>query len=150
MSVIEVTEIPPPLVTVETALVPVVPDTPPMVVEVIEDRPMRVMVTVPPPDQPMTVVVSKTTVYVEIQEPLVQVIEIGGGGVQGPPGPGVPVGGDPGQVLAKKSGSNYDTEWIDPPAGGGIPEPGEVFVGPDDPGIESTVELWYDTDELIT
>lgn len=29
--------------------------------------------------------------------------------------PGVPVGGMAGQVLAKNSTTNYDTEWIDPP-----------------------------------
>ena len=32
---------------------------------------------------------------------------------------GVPTGGTTGQVLAKNSGTSYDTEWIDPPAGGG-------------------------------
>ena len=34
-------------------------------------------------------------------------------------GQGVPTGGTAGQVLAKNSSTNYDTEWIDPPAGGG-------------------------------
>jgi len=38
---------------------------------------------------------------------------------QGPPGVGVPTGGDGGQVLAKGSNADYDTEWIDPPEGGG-------------------------------
>lgn len=32
-------------------------------------------------------------------------------GPQGPAGPGVPAGGTTGQVLAKKSNTNYDTEW---------------------------------------
>lgn len=40
-------------------------------------------------------------------------------GTQGNPGPGVPAGGSPGQVLAKVSASDNDTEWIDPPASGG-------------------------------
>jgi hypothetical protein len=40
--------------------------------------------------------------------------EAGGGG-----GEGVPVGGTTGQVLAKASATDYDTEWIAPPAGGG-------------------------------
>lgn len=34
-------------------------------------------------------------------------------GPQGPAGPGVPAGGTAGQVLTKKSGTNYDTEWKD-------------------------------------
>src|SRR5690606_12795945 len=38
-------------------------------------------------------------------------------GAQGPPGEGVPAGGSAGQVLAKASGSDYDTEWV--ASGGG-------------------------------
>lgn len=38
-------------------------------------------------------------------------------GAQGPAGQGVPVGGTTGQVLAKASATNYDTEWVT--AGGG-------------------------------
>ena len=38
-------------------------------------------------------------------------------GATGPAGPGVPAGGVAGQVLTKKSGTDYDTEWKD--AGGG-------------------------------
>jgi hypothetical protein len=34
-------------------------------------------------------------------------------------GVGVPTGGTTGQVLAKNSGSDYDTEWVDPAAGSG-------------------------------
>lgn len=40
-------------------------------------------------------------------------------GSQGPAGVGVPTGGTEGQVLAKKSGTNYDTEWVDMEGGGG-------------------------------
>lgn len=46
-------------------------------------------------------------------------------GADGPPGPagkdgeGVPAGGAAGQVLAKKTAADYDTQWIDPPEGGG-------------------------------
>lgn len=43
---------------------------------------------------------------------------VGDQGPQGVPGPGVPNGGDTGQILAKKSGTNLDTEWIDPPETG--------------------------------
>lgn len=43
--------------------------------------------------------------------------------VKGNPGVGVPVGGSTGQVLAKKSGSDYDTEWVNQSGGGGGYEP---------------------------
>ena len=39
-------------------------------------------------------------------------------GATGPAGPGVPAGGVAGQVLTKKSGTDYDTEWKDPTGGG--------------------------------
>ena len=41
-------------------------------------------------------------------------------GPQGPAGPGVAAGGTTGQVLAKKSNTNYDTEWINPTSGGTV------------------------------
>lgn len=34
-------------------------------------------------------------------------------GEQGPAGPGVPLGGSPGQFLKKSSNGNFDTEWTD-------------------------------------
>jgi hypothetical protein len=37
-----------------------------------------------------------------------------------PAGQGVPAGGTAGQVLAKVDGTDYNTEWIDAPGGGGI------------------------------
>src|SRR5690606_31134835 len=43
-------------------------------------------------------------------------------GEQGPPGAdgaGVPAGGATGQVLAKATAADHDTQWIDPPTGGG-------------------------------
>lgn len=40
-------------------------------------------------------------------------------GADGTNGVGVPTGGTTGQVLAKVSGTNYDTEWIDVETGGG-------------------------------
>ena len=43
----------------------------------------------------------------------------GPAGPEGPAGPGVPAGGTAGQVLTKKSGTDYDTEWKDPSGGGG-------------------------------
>lgn len=38
---------------------------------------------------------------------------------RGPDGIGVPAGGSSGQVLAKASGSDYDTEWVNQSGGGG-------------------------------
>jgi hypothetical protein len=40
-------------------------------------------------------------------------------GIQGPAGPGVPTGGSAGQVLAKNTGTDYDTIWTTPTGGGG-------------------------------
>lgn len=39
-------------------------------------------------------------------------------GEAGPAGVGIPTGGTAGQVLTKKSGTDYDTEWKDPTGGG--------------------------------
>lgn len=47
--------------------------------------------------------------------------DTGATGPQGPAGEdgaGVAPGGTTGQILAKKSNTNYDTEWIGPPSGG--------------------------------
>lgn len=43
----------------------------------------------------------------------------GGAGLDGDNGVGIPMGGATGQVLAKASADSYDTEWIEPPSGGG-------------------------------
>ena len=43
--------------------------------------------------------------------------ETGSTGPQGDPGQGVPAGGAAGQVLKKKSGTDYDTEWADETGG---------------------------------
>ena len=53
-------------------------------------------------------------------------ITVGASGPQGATGQGVPAGGTTGQVLAKASGTNYDTEWVTGGGGGGS---GDV-VGP--------------------
>lgn len=39
----------------------------------------------------------------------------GPAGEKGDPGQGVPEGGSTGQVLAKKSATNYDTQWVNLP-----------------------------------
>jgi len=56
----------------------------------------------------------------------------GSGG--GAPGVGVPAGGTAGQVLAKIDGTDYNTEWITPTAGGGAagitnPSGTEIQIG---------------------
>ena len=49
-------------------------------------------------------------------------------GDPGPAGPGVPAGGVVGQVLTKKSGTDYDTEWKDPAGGGGGTTGGKIII----------------------
>lgn len=44
----------------------------------------------------------------------------GATGSQGPAGVGVPAGGTAGQVLTKNTGTNYDTVWAPPAAGGAV------------------------------
>ena len=69
--------------------------------------------------------------------------EQGPQGPEGPAGPGVPTGGTAGQVLTKKSGTNYDTEWKDPAGGGSISfKDGEYsFRFGDSVGAHSTVNI---------
>ena len=43
----------------------------------------------------------------------------GATGAQGPAGQGIPTGGMAGQVLVKRSGTDYDTNWATPTSGGG-------------------------------
>ena len=64
----------------------------------------------------------------------------GGGGGRGPAGAGVAVGGEPGQILAKASATNYDTEWID--AAGLTAQ--DVFIQPDQPTAIVSY-LWIQT-----
>lgn len=48
-----------------------------------------------------------------------EVVVVSQAGPQGAAGEGVPVGGTTGQVLAKASNTNFDTEWVDQTGGGG-------------------------------
>jgi hypothetical protein len=55
-------------------------------------------------------ILSGNTVHVTMGDPII--VEISSIGEQGIPGEGVPVGGATGQVLAKASDADYDTEWV--------------------------------------
>lgn len=74
----------------------------------------------------------------------------GGGGAQGPPGPagangvGVPPGGTTGQILAKHSGTDFDTMWETAPSGGG--GGASVSVGPSPPTAPAQGDLWWRND----
>lgn len=60
-------------------------------------------------------VVSRTQVIiVEPSSESVSVISAGPAGPAGPPGPSLPPGGTTGQVLAKKSNTDGDVEWVTP------------------------------------
>lgn len=64
--------------------------------------------------------VDKAPISLSVEDPLPFVIGLGGppgpAGPQGPQGLGLPPGGDPGFVLVKNSGTNYDTGWAAPGA----------------------------------
>ena len=68
-------------------------------------------------------------------------------GPQGPAGPGVAAGGTTGQVLVKKSNTNYDTEWINPlpyvPIGGIIEWNGTGLIGAPDLSTPEKVASVY-------
>ena len=52
----------------------------------------------------------------------------------------LPPAGTTGQILAKKSNTNYDTEWVDAPSGGGSGTPGREVPEGGDPGDVLTRE----------
>jgi hypothetical protein len=61
----------------------------------------------------INITVNDEIVNIDIVDEPVLVNVINSPGVPGAPGQGVPVGGTTGQVLAKNSNTNYDTEWVD-------------------------------------
>jgi hypothetical protein len=61
----------------------------------------------------INVIVNDEIVNIDIVNEPVLVNVVNSPGVPGAPGQGVPVGGTTGQVLAKNSATNYDTEWVD-------------------------------------
>ena len=64
-------------------------------------------------------------------------------------GRGVVAGGMPGQVLAKKTGADYDTQWITPEGGGGggVSPP---FVISDTTGLQSALDAKQPIDSGLT
>ena len=76
-----------------------------------------------------------------------------GQGLPGAPGIGVPIGGLDGQVLAKASNTDYDTEWVNQSGGGGSvtsvnAQTGAVVLDTDD--INDTATNRYTSDSDIT
>jgi hypothetical protein len=61
----------------------------------------------------INITVNDEIVNIDIVDEPVLVNVVNSPGVPGAPGVGVPVGGTTGQVLAKNSNTNYDTEWVD-------------------------------------
>lgn len=78
-------------------------------------------------------------------------------GIPGPNGVGVPTGGAAGQVLAKNSNTDYDTEWVDQTSGNTMPPPvtsvntkiGDVVLGKSDVGL-SNVDNTSDANKPIS
>ena len=65
-------------------------------------------------------------------------------GADGAPGVGVPTGGTTGQVLAKASSTDYDTEWVN--AGGGTPE---IFWATYGTTTSAELEAAYQAGKLV-
>jgi hypothetical protein len=61
----------------------------------------------------INITVNDEIVNIDVIDEPVLVNVVNSPGVPGAPGQGVPVGGTTGQVLAKNSNTNYDTEWVD-------------------------------------
>lgn len=53
---------------------------------------------------------------------------------------GIPEGGSQGQVLAKKTGANYDVEWKNDETGGGSSVPEDTIIHRDINGLITSVE----------
>ena len=84
-------------------------------------------------------------------------VHISGGGsnqtpVEGGSGGGVPAGGTEQQLLSKATGTDYDTEWIDPPTSGIDPDTEENLLSstPDGSGYVIATDtlrgLYYNAD----
>lgn len=89
------------------------------------------------------VYVESTSTVFEVSTTPATVVTITGVAHAGPPGSvgvGVPEGGTAAQVLAKASGTDYDTEWVDPSAGGGgAPTTADYLVGTTQGGLSAEI-----------
>jgi hypothetical protein len=70
------------------------------------------IVEVTPTEQQVDINITENPIEVNVTDAIIVVAQTGLPGPQGPPGPGVAVGGTAGQILAKNSSTNYDTLWI--------------------------------------
>lgn len=70
------------------------------------------IVEVTPTEQQVDINITENPIEVNVTDEIVLIQQTGLAGPQGPPGPGVPIGGNAGQILAKNSSTNYDTLWI--------------------------------------
>ena len=61
-------------------------------------------------DRELVIITDNKPLNIEVIE---QVIQVELCGQPGRTGKGVPEGGSPGQILAKKSSTDYDTEWVE-------------------------------------
>lgn len=74
----------------------------------------------------------------------------GADGADGADGAGVPVGGTTGQVLAKASATDNDTEWVDPAGGGGsILDQLLANTAIGDPGLDAAVSTGSTAGSLV-
>ena len=73
----------------------------------------------------------------------------GADGETGPTGQGVPTGGTSGQVLAKVSGTDYDTEWITISGGGSTGT--QLYTGDGVPNsnLGNTNDLYINTTSAV-
>lgn len=77
----------------------------------------------------------------------------GADGADGADGQGVPTGGTAGQVLAKIDGADFNTEWVDPAAGGGAVDSvngqtGVVVLDADDIDDTSTANKFVTSTDI--
>lgn len=70
------------------------------------------IVEVTPTEQQVDINITENPIEVNVTDEIVLIQQTGLPGPQGIPGPGVPIGGNAGQILAKNSSTNYDTLWI--------------------------------------
>ena len=99
-------------------------------------------------EQRIAATVTETTIAATVTETTIAATIGNAPGAQGPAGPGVPSGGTTGQVLAKASDANDDTEWIDAGSGSGNAEILAFTIG-DGAASDIVVTHGYGTRDLL-